>query len=183
MLDTTPKDSGFEILDGPSSAEVAARGATRPNTTVPLASTIERLSRPPERGSWLGTAGQPGGPPPRTEVETVSQVINGPDTQAPITALNCDGSACASTTYNGSTTVALSAKDPGGSGVQATYYTTDGSAPTTASPVFTAPFTISQTTTFKFLSVDNSGNTEAVQTQQVQVQPNADPVIDGGQVP
>ena len=126
---------------------------------------------------WLGTTGQPGGAPPRTSVETVSQVINGPDTQAPITAVGCDGSPCASTAYNGSTTVSLSSKDPGGSGVQATYYTTDGSTPTTASQVYTAPFTISQTTTFKFFSVDNSGNTEAMQTQQVQVQPNPDPVI------
>ncbi|HYT10987.1 MAG TPA: chitobiase/beta-hexosaminidase C-terminal domain-containing protein, partial [Mycobacteriales bacterium] len=126
---------------------------------------------------WLGTAGQPGGPPPRTDVETVSQVINGPDTQAPITALDCDSSPCASTVYNGSTTVSLSSKDPGGSGVQGTYYTTDGSAPTTASRLYTGPFTINQATTFKFFSVDNSGNTEAAQTQQVQVQPNADPVI------
>src|SRR5258708_27893176 len=39
------------------------------------------------------------------------------------------------------------------------------------------PFTITQTTTFKYFSVDNAGNAEAVQTQQVQVQPNADPVI------
>ena len=61
--------------------------------------------------------------------------------------------------------------------MKATYYTTDGSTPTTASPVYTGPFTINQATTFKFFSVDNSGNTEAVQTQQVQVQPNADPVV------
>jgi len=126
---------------------------------------------------WLGNTGQPGGAPPNTAVQTVSQVINGPDTQAPITALNCDGSPCASSVYNGSTTVALASKDPGGSGVQGTYYTTDGSAPTTASRLYTGPFTINQATTFKFFSVDNSGNTEAVQTQQVQVQPNADPVI------
>jgi peptidoglycan/xylan/chitin deacetylase (PgdA/CDA1 family) len=126
---------------------------------------------------WLGNAGLPGGAPPRTDVQTVSQVINGPDTQAPITAVDCDGSLCASSVYHGSTTVSLSSKDPGGSGTQATYYTTDGSAPTTASRIFTRPFTINQTTTFKFFSVDNSGNTEAVQTQQVQVQPNADPII------
>jgi peptidoglycan/xylan/chitin deacetylase (PgdA/CDA1 family) len=126
---------------------------------------------------WLGTTGQPGGAPPRTAVETVSQVINGPDTQAPISGVNCDGSPCASSVYNGSTTVSLTAKDPGGSGVKATYYTTDGSTPTTASQIFTSPFTINKPTTFKFFSVDNSGNTEAVQTTQVQVQPNADPII------
>ena len=125
---------------------------------------------------WLQTSGQPGGAPPRTAVQTVSQVINGPDTLNPITTLNCDGSPCEST-YNGSTTVSFGSKDPGGSGVAGTYYTSDGSTPTTASPKFTLPFTISQPTTFKFFSVDNSGNTEPVQTQQVQVQPNSDPII------
>ncbi len=126
---------------------------------------------------WLQTSGQPGGAPARTSVMTVSQVINGPDTQAPITTLNCDGSPCQATTYNGSTTVSFAGKDPGGSGVAATYYTTDGSTPTTASQIFTGPFTINQPTTFRFFSVDNVGNTEGVQTLQVNVQPNADPVI------
>lgn len=126
---------------------------------------------------WLQNAGQPGGAPAGTVVKTVSQVINGPDTQAPITTLECDGSPCQSSTYNGSTTVSLSPKDPGGSGVKATYYTTDGSTPTTSSPVWNQPFTITQPTTFKFFSVDNAGNVEAVNTQTVQVQPNPDPVI------
>ena len=126
---------------------------------------------------WLQNSGQPGGAPARTQVETVSQVINGPDTQMPITTLDCDGSPCLSTTYNGSTTVSLAGTDPGGSGVKATYYTTDGSTPTTSSTLYSGPFTISQPTTFKFFSVDNAGNAEAVQTQQVQVQPNADPIV------
>ncbi len=126
---------------------------------------------------WLHYAGQTGGAPAGTVMKTVSQVINGPDTQAPITTLECDGSPCRSTAYNGSTTVSLYPKDPGGSGVAATYYTTDGSTPTTSSPVFTQAFTINTPTTFKFFSVDNAGNTEAVQSQTVQVQPNPDPVI------
>ncbi len=126
---------------------------------------------------WLHNAGQTGGAPAGTVMKTVSQVINGPDTQAPITTLECDGSPCGSTAYNGSTTVSLYPKDPGGSGDAATYYTTDGSTPTTSSPVFTQAFTINTPTTFKFFSADNAGNTEAVQTQAVQVQPNPDPVI------
>jgi peptidoglycan/xylan/chitin deacetylase (PgdA/CDA1 family) len=126
---------------------------------------------------WLQTSGQPGGAPARTAVETVSEVINGPDTQTPITTLDCDGSPCQSSTYNGSTTVSLVGQDPGGSGVAATYYTTDGSTPTTSSPKFTRPFTINQNITVEFFSVDNSGNAEAVQTRQVQVQPNADPIV------
>src|SRR5258706_5103034 len=127
---------------------------------------------------WLQNSGQPGGAPAGTVMKTVSQVINGPDTQAPITTLECDGQPCGSTAYNGSTTVSIFPKDPGGSGVKATYYTTDGSTPTTSSPVWNyQPFTINSNMTFKFFSADNAGNTEAVQTQAVQVQPNPDPVI------
>jgi peptidoglycan/xylan/chitin deacetylase (PgdA/CDA1 family) len=127
---------------------------------------------------WLQNAGKPGGAPAGTVIKTVSQVVNGPDTQAPITTLECDGSPCQSSAYNGSTTVSIFPKDPGGSGVKATYYTTNGATPTTSSPVWTnQPFTINQSMTLKFFSVDNAGNTEAVQTQTVQVQPNANPVI------
>jgi peptidoglycan/xylan/chitin deacetylase (PgdA/CDA1 family) len=127
--------------------------------------------------TWLQNAGQPGGAPAGTVAKTVTQVINGPDTQPPITTLECDGSPCQAAAYNGSTTVSLFGKDPGGSGVKATYYTTDGSTPTTSSPVAGQAFTINQPTTFTFFSVDNAGNAEAVHTQTVQVQPNPDPIV------
>jgi PKD repeat protein len=126
---------------------------------------------------WLQNTGQAGGAPARTVVQTVSEAVNGPDSLPPVTTLNCDASPCAQTTYSGSVTVALKAKDPGGTGVAGTYYTTDGSTPTTASPRFALPFTINQDTTFNFFSVDNAGNVEPVQTQTVYVQPNADPVV------
>ncbi|MGO4342616.1 chitobiase/beta-hexosaminidase C-terminal domain-containing protein [Pedococcus sp. 2YAF34] len=126
---------------------------------------------------WLGAAGQPGGAPARTTVQTVSDVLVGPDQLNPVTKLICNESPCTNTTYRGSVTVDVSATDPGGSGVKATYYTTDGSTPTTSSPTFTRSFTLGQNTTFTFFSVDNAGNTEPVQSVQVQVQPNTDPVI------
>ena len=127
---------------------------------------------------WLHNAGQSGGAPAGTVMKTVSQVVSGPDTQAPVTTLECDGSPCQSSAYNGSTTVSLFPKDPGGSGIKATYYTTDGSTPTTSSPVWNSqPFTINRPMTVRFFSVDNAGNTEAMNTQAVQVQPNPDPVI------
>ena len=93
---------------------------------------------------WLQNAGQPGGAPPRTVVQTVSQVINGPDTQPPVTQLLCNGAPCRSSIVLRLGDLALSATDPGGSGVAATYYTTDGSTPTTSSPTFSAPFTITR---------------------------------------
>jgi hypothetical protein len=126
---------------------------------------------------WLQNAGQPGGAPVGTVVKTVRQIMSPPDTTPPVSMITCDGSPCQASTYNGSTTVALGATDLGGAGVKATYYTTDGTTPTTSSPVFTSPWTIAQNTTVKFFSVDNAGNTEAVKTQQIQVSPNPDPII------
>jgi peptidoglycan/xylan/chitin deacetylase (PgdA/CDA1 family) len=128
--------------------------------------------------TWLQDAGQPGGAPAGTVIKTMSQVINGPINKPPVTTLKCDGSPCQSTTYNGSTTVSLFPTAPSGTGIAATYYTTDGSTPTTASPQWNGyPYTINQTTTFKYFSVDNSGNVEPVETTTVQVAPNPNPVI------
>jgi hypothetical protein len=45
-----------------------------------------------------------------------------------------------------------------------TYYTLDGSTPTTNSPIFQDTFTLEETTTLKYFSVDKAGNTEAVKT-------------------
>ncbi|MDQ6849995.1 MAG: chitobiase/beta-hexosaminidase C-terminal domain-containing protein, partial [Actinomycetota bacterium] len=103
---------------------------------------------------------------------TNTQVIQAPtDTAAPTTSISCNGSACASTDYVASVTIALSATDTGGSGVAATYYTTDGSTPTAASTKYTASFTLNTpgTTSVQFFSVDNSGNAEPVQSQQVKI--------------
>jgi hypothetical protein len=64
--------------------------------------------------------------------------------------------------------VTLSAADVGGSTVAGTYYTTDGSTPTTTSTRYTDPFTVSQNTTVKYFSVDTKGNAEAVRQQLIQ---------------
>jgi len=88
-----------------------------------------------------------------------------PDTTPPTTTIACDGSACTDTGYNGSTTVSLTATDTGGWGVDKTYYTTDGSTPTTASTVYTVPVKLGTpgTYTVQFFSTDLAGNTEQVQ--------------------
>ena len=45
-----------------------------------------------------------------------------------------------------------------------TYYTTNGTVPTTASAIYTAPIAVTTTETIKYFSVDAWGNTEAVDT-------------------
>ena len=44
------------------------------------------------------------------------------------------------------------------------YYTTDGSAPTTSSPVYSAPLTVTGNTTVRYFSVDSAGNVEAAKS-------------------
>jgi Bacterial Ig domain/Chitobiase/beta-hexosaminidase C-terminal domain len=90
------------------------------------------------------------------------------DTEAPTSAIACDGASCSSGWYGGSVSVSLSATDTG-SGVAAIRYTTDGSTPTTASPTYSAPFTVSATTTVKYRAWDNVGNLEATNSQLIQV--------------
>src|SRR6185437_10123789 len=92
------------------------------------------------------------------------------DTTAPATTISCNGAACSASGYTAPVTVGLAATDnTGGAGVDKTYYTTDGSAPTTASTVYTAPFTVSATATVKFFSTDKTGNAEAVKSQSLQL--------------
>jgi peptidoglycan/xylan/chitin deacetylase (PgdA/CDA1 family) len=108
---------------------------------------------------WLPSSG--------AVVKTVAQVIKN-DTQAPTSSITCGGAACSSGWYGGPVSVSLSAAD-GGSGVAAIRYTLDGSDPTTASPTYTAPFTVSATTTVKYRAWDNAGNVEATNSQLIQI--------------
>jgi hypothetical protein len=90
------------------------------------------------------------------------------DTTPPVTTAACNSAACSGGWYNAAVTVSLVATD-GGSGVSKTYYTTNGSTPTTSSTVYAGPFKVTGTTTVKFFSVDNAGNTEQVESQLVQI--------------
>ena len=112
-----------------------------------------------------------------TVVETVYDAMTGgqppgQDTFPPSTTIACNGSAC-SGWYGGAVSVSLSATDFGGSGVAATRYTTDGTDPTESSPVYSAPFPVSASTTVRFRSWDNAGNVEATKAQTVQIDTTA----------
>jgi hypothetical protein len=111
-----------------------------------------------------------------TVVRTVGQVMGGgtpppgPDTTPPTTTIACNGTGCQSGWYNTDpVSVSLSAADGGGSGVDKTYYTTDGSTPTTASTVYSGPFTVSSTATVEFFSTDKAGNSEQIRSQLIQL--------------
>jgi hypothetical protein len=76
-------------------------------------------------------------------------------TIAPITTASPEGG-----TYTSAQSVTLTANKPA-----TIYYTTDGSTPTTSSPVYSSPISITTTTTLKFFAIDLAGNREGVKTE------------------
>ncbi|MEJ0073816.1 MAG: chitobiase/beta-hexosaminidase C-terminal domain-containing protein [Candidatus Saccharibacteria bacterium] len=69
-------------------------------------------------------------------------------------------------TYKTTQSVTLSATDnSGGSGIDAIYYTTNGTAPTNGSTEYTGAISISSTTTLKAIAYDNAGSASTVTTQ------------------
>jgi|GEM_PF-1197822 len=89
----------------------------------------------------------------RTEVYTF-------DTAAPTTTATPAGG-----TYRTRQSITLACTDTGASGCSATYYTLDGSTPTTGSSRYTGAITLVANTTLKFFSVDTAGNEEAARTE------------------
>src|SRR5205823_4673659 len=72
------------------------------------------------------------------------------DAGAPSTTIACNTAACSTGYYGSTVSVSLSAADTG-SGVAATFYTTDGSDPSSLNgTLYTAAFSVSSTTTVKF---------------------------------
>jgi peptidoglycan/xylan/chitin deacetylase (PgdA/CDA1 family) len=104
------------------------------------------------------------------EEQVESQAISidePPDNTTPTTTIACNGATCQSGPYYQPVTVTLSASDTGGWGIANTYYTTNGTTPTTSSTVYTGPFTVNGPTDVQFFSTSLSGNTEPVQSQQI----------------
>jgi hypothetical protein len=95
----------------------------------------------------------------------------GPDTTPPTTSISCNGGLCSTGWYRSQpVTVELSATDAG-SGVASTYYTTDGSDPNSSATkiAYSGQFTVSETTTLRFSSTDNLGNTESPKSQTIRI--------------
>ncbi|GFO59567.1 hypothetical protein GMST_18920 [Geomonas silvestris] len=90
--------------------------------------------------------------PAGANISNMVQIVT--DTTAPVSSTTV-----AAGTYAGSVTVGLTANEPA-----TIYYTTDGSIPTTASTIYTAPIVLASsaaaTLTVKFFAVDKAGNVE-----------------------
>jgi peptidoglycan/xylan/chitin deacetylase (PgdA/CDA1 family) len=99
----------------------------------------------------------------------------GPDTTPPTTTITCNGGPCSGWFKTTPVTVTLSATDAGGSGVNKTVYTTDGTDPATSptAKTYAGPFPIAATTTVRFSSTDIAGNVESTRSQQVLIDASA----------
>ncbi|MBJ6801969.1 RCC1 domain-containing protein [Geomonas propionica] len=90
------------------------------------------------------------------------------DRQAPSTT-----AAPAGGNYTAPQTVTLAANEPA-----TIYYTLDGSEPTTASAVYSAPVTITSSATLKYFARDRAGNAESVKSQFYTLTAPPSPVAD-----
>lgn len=92
------------------------------------------------------------------------------DTTAPTTTASPTGG-----TFTSAQSVELSCDDGAGSGCAATYYTIDGSTPTTESSLYSAAIAVDADLQLKFFSVDNAENAETVQTESYVIEPETPP--------
>jgi peptidoglycan/xylan/chitin deacetylase (PgdA/CDA1 family) len=109
-----------------------------------------------------------------TNVKTVEEVMTGSpaqDTTSPVSSIKCNATSCSSGFYNAPVSATLSATDnSGGSGVKNIRYTTNGSNPTSSSPVYSAAIPVNSTTTIKWRAEDNAGNVESpVRSQLISI--------------
>jgi hypothetical protein len=91
------------------------------------------------------------------------------DTIAPTASISCSRHACGGRWWGGAMRVMLRGVDTGGSGIASIHYTTNGSVPTLASPLYRGPFGLPSTKTVKFRSFDWAGNASAVGSAFVKV--------------
>jgi hypothetical protein len=99
----------------------------------------------------------------------------GADTTPPTSAISCNATTCSSAWYAAPVSVTISAADdPGGSGVAEVVYTLDGSTPSLVNgTAYTGAFSVSTSTTVKYVAYDNAGNMGSVGTQAIGVDTTA----------
>ncbi|MFC8503363.1 OmpL47-type beta-barrel domain-containing protein [Pedococcus sp. NPDC057267] len=98
---------------------------------------------------------------------TASVAVPSADTTPPVTTVSQSPAPNGAGWSTTDVTVTLTATDA--SGVAGTWYTTDGTAPTTSSTPYAGPFTVSSSTTVRYFSQDKVGNTEAAKSVSVQI--------------
>lgn len=96
------------------------------------------------------------------------------DTAPPATAVQATGASSGV-----GRTVTLSCKDSS-SGCAATYYTLDGSDPTTSSAFYEGPILVPPGATLRYLSLDQAGNAESVQSETYAASTDSGPAAGGG---
>ena len=136
-------------------------GDSADDTTSPYSQTYGWGTGANVSGSFQVTAANSFGNSPPASF-TVTR-----DVTAPATTIACNGIVSCTGTYSGPVNVTLSADDGTGSGPRTIYYTTDGSTPTTSSPVYGGPFGVTAGATVAFFAADNVGNAEAPKSQLV----------------
>ena len=153
------------VLGANSFGRVASDGTPMgvyPNPTQGNLTTPTKLIIDNGGYAWINSNPDDGVQP--NEIQRYTFVEGIADTTPPTTASDAP-----SGWVQGPVAISFTASDnAGGSGVAATYYSLDNSVP---SLVVTSPVSISAegTTTLKYLSVDNAGNRESVQTQSVRI--------------
>jgi hypothetical protein len=102
-------------------------------------------------------------------VEPTNMQLIQVDTTKPTISAACNGTTCSTGWYTTTpVSVTLTGTDTG-SGIDKLYYTTDGSTPTTSSPVYSSAINVTQTTTVKYISSNKAGNTSAVGTTALKI--------------
>lgn len=136
---TSPATSDF--VDGPGVATCSPISGT----TFPIGTTVVTCNATDAHGN--------------SAIATTFQVIVEDTTAPTTTSSGIDGD-----WHKLDVEVTLSCSDLLGSGCATTYYTTDGTPPTTLSSSYVGPFTLATTGQYpiQYFSVDNKGNAEAV---------------------